>query len=168
RQIAERVGKSAAWVNVLLAWRRDGFQGEPFARWKRPQTVGQADAARRSAFSQAKQKPKHTAQSASDRAKAEARRAEADAARAKADAERARAEARRAREEAKRYHSSMGVRKQIHNDDRERLVKILGMLGSNMDGEVLSAARRAEELRKKLNASWDELIIGAVKEARAA
>jgi hypothetical protein len=156
RQIAERIGKSAAWVNALLAWRRAGFQGEVFARWKRP------------AFSQAKQKPKHTKQTATDRAEAEAQKAKAEAKKAKADAERAKADAQRAREEAARYYSEMGSPKQIRGNDRARLVKVLGMLGSDRDGEVLNAARHAEQLRRKLNASWDELIIGAVEEARAA
>jgi hypothetical protein len=30
RQIAEAVGKSAAWVNRLLAWRAGGFIGDAF------------------------------------------------------------------------------------------------------------------------------------------
>jgi hypothetical protein len=46
----------------------------------------------------------------------------------------------------------------ITGADHDKLVKILGMLGSSHDGEVLAAARKAEEERKRLNTSWDQLI----------
>jgi hypothetical protein len=42
---------------------------------------------------------------------------------------------------------------------RDRLAKLLGMLGSNHDNEVLNAARAAENLRRKLGLTWDELLI---------
>ena len=42
----------------------------------------------------------------------------------------------------------------------ELMVKILGMLGSAHDGEVLAAARRAEEQRLKLGSSWEQIICG--------
>ena len=42
----------------------------------------------------------------------------------------------------------------------ELMVKILGMLGSAHDGEVLAAARRAEEQRLKLGSSWEQIIGG--------
>lgn len=32
--------------------------------------------------------------------------------------------------------------------DRERIARVLGMLGSDHDGEVLAAARQAERLRR--------------------
>jgi hypothetical protein len=35
------------------------------------------------------------------------------------------------------------------------------MLGSDQDGEVLSAASIIEKHRRKLNATWDELVIPA-------
>ena len=38
------------------------------------------------------------------------------------------------------------------------LAKILGMLGSNQDGEVLSAARAAEEMRQRANLTWEDLL----------
>jgi hypothetical protein len=49
REIAEAVGKSAAWVNRLLRWRREGCPGSPFGpgsragreRWKRVQSTEQ-------------------------------------------------------------------------------------------------------------------------------
>jgi hypothetical protein len=42
--------------------------------------------------------------------------------------------------------------------DRAKLAKILGMLGSNQDGEVLSAARRAEDMRQQANLRWEDLL----------
>ena len=44
---------------------------------------------------------------------------------------------------------------------RAKLVKMLGMLGSAHDGEVASAGRQAEVLRKKLDRTWEELVIPA-------
>jgi hypothetical protein len=41
---------------------------------------------------------------------------------------------------------------------RSLLVKILGLLGSDHDGEVLNAAKRAEEQRKLMGKSWAELL----------
>ena len=40
------------------------------------------------------------------------------------------------------------------------LSKILGMLGSSEDGEVLAAARKAEEKRVELGLSWEAIIMG--------
>jgi hypothetical protein len=45
--------------------------------------------------------------------------------------------------------------------DHDRLVKSLGMLGSDQPGEVASAARHAEAIRGKLGVSWDELLAAA-------
>jgi len=42
--------------------------------------------------------------------------------------------------------------------DRLKLAKILGMLGSNQDGEVLSAARVAEEMRQRATLAWEDLL----------
>jgi hypothetical protein len=49
----------------------------------------------------------------------------------------------------------------LHSGPRELLIKALGMLGSNHDGEVLNAAHKAEELRRKLDMTWEELVISA-------
>lgn len=43
--------------------------------------------------------------------------------------------------------------------DRDRLVKILRMFGSDHDGEVVAAARQAERLVKSRALDWDDLII---------
>ena len=41
---------------------------------------------------------------------------------------------------------------------KERLAAILGMLGSAHDGEVLAAARAAEAERKRVHATWQQLL----------
>lgn len=42
--------------------------------------------------------------------------------------------------------------------DRPRLVKVLGMLGSRHDGEVLAAARLAQYMLGQAKLSWAELL----------
>ena len=42
--------------------------------------------------------------------------------------------------------------------DRRRLVKVLGMLGSHHDGEVLAAARLAQYMLGQAKMSWAELL----------
>jgi hypothetical protein len=44
------------------------------------------------------------------------------------------------------------------NDSLAQLANILGMMGSQHDGEVLNAARLAERLRHKMNQSWWQLL----------
>ena len=43
--------------------------------------------------------------------------------------------------------------------DRERLSKLLGMLGSSHDGEVVAAARQAERLRAEAGLTWGEIVV---------
>jgi hypothetical protein len=40
----------------------------------------------------------------------------------------------------------------------DQLVKLLGLLGSSFDGEVLNAARKAEALRLSLDSTWEQLL----------
>ena len=42
--------------------------------------------------------------------------------------------------------------------DRERLAKILGMLGSAHDGEVVNAARQAEQIRSSAGLTWFDVL----------
>jgi hypothetical protein len=42
--------------------------------------------------------------------------------------------------------------------DKRRLVKVLGMLGSRHDGEVLAAARLAQYMLGQAKTSWHELL----------
>lgn len=43
--------------------------------------------------------------------------------------------------------------------DLSKLAMVLSMLGSEHEGEVLSAARRAEEIRRRLATTWDRLLL---------
>src|SRR5215471_4315063 len=53
--------------------------------------------------------------------------------------------------------------------DRDKLAKILGLLGSPESGEILSAARAADALIRNANTSWAEVLnqSAAVDEVRA-
>jgi hypothetical protein len=42
--------------------------------------------------------------------------------------------------------------------DRDRLAAILGMLGSDHDGEILAAARQAERPRRGAGLTWREIL----------
>jgi hypothetical protein len=42
--------------------------------------------------------------------------------------------------------------------DRDRLVKLLGMLGSAHDGEVLNAARHIDAMMRASGREWDKLL----------
>lgn len=42
--------------------------------------------------------------------------------------------------------------------DRDRLARILGLLGSTHDGEVIAAARAAERIRIEANTTWNEVL----------
>lgn len=56
--------------------------------------------------------------------------------------------------------SSQTGRKQSgrRSTEKRRLAKILGMLGSEHDGEVLAAARQLEALRRKRGMTWGQMI----------
>jgi hypothetical protein len=157
RQIAEAVGKSAAWVNGLLRWRRDGYKDSPFGP--------QSKRARVQATKQKKKsRPATTEEQArAQTAKAEAQKAKAEAEKARAEARKARSESVKARSDARRMRdefvsSLFGGRrekKKIHSGPRELLIKALGMLGSDHVGERANAA---------LGLTWDELIVPAEDE----
>jgi hypothetical protein len=51
---------------------------------------------------------------------------------------------------------SAAVRKTL---DRERLARVLGMLGSEHDGEALAAARQAERLRAGAGLTWPDIVL---------
>ena len=48
--------------------------------------------------------------------------------------------------------------------DREKLARILGMMGSSHDGEVLAAARAAEQLRSSAGLMWSDILRPATTE----
>ncbi len=51
--------------------------------------------------------------------------------------------------------------------DRERLARVLGMLGSAHVGEVLAAARQAERMRRSAGVTWADLLAPAALSAAA-
>jgi hypothetical protein len=51
--------------------------------------------------------------------------------------------------------------------DREMMIKLLGMLGSTFDGEVLVAARKAQALLRANDWTWEQLLAnGSVSRSR--
>ena len=42
--------------------------------------------------------------------------------------------------------------------DRDKLLKLLALLGSDQEGEVLAAARRIEAMLREADVAWDELV----------
>jgi hypothetical protein len=55
--------------------------------------------------------------------------------------------------------SSDAARNRLHSASRQRLIRLLGMLGSNNANERTNAAVKVEALRSKLKMGWDELIV---------
>lgn len=47
--------------------------------------------------------------------------------------------------------------------DRDKLLKLLALLGSDQEGEVLAAARRIEAMLREADLSWDELVVASGK-----
>jgi hypothetical protein len=144
RQIAEGVGKSAAWVNRLLQWRRDGYaEDTPFGMQSQERDERHDERIREDACSGPEQKseqersgPKHKSESASS------------------------ARQRREWQHAWRLLNEDEEEDfELSKDDRTTLVRMLGMLGSSNDHEVLVAARKAEEMRIRLRLTWDNLIV---------
>jgi hypothetical protein len=99
RQIAEAVGKSAAWVNRLLRWRRSGYQdGTAFgaqARASRQRARGVQSPKQQTRKTEKAAATIEQAEAAASRARAEM--AKVEAAKAKAEAEKAKAEAAKAK-----------------------------------------------------------------------
>src|SRR5947207_14282681 len=50
--------------------------------------------------------------------------------------------------------------------DRDRLVKLLGMMGSVHDGEVVAAARQAVRLRADAGLTWRDIVLPALPSPR--
>jgi hypothetical protein len=177
RMVAATIEKSPSFVNRLLKWREDGYQDEtPFgpqsklSRERRRATVQATEQ-----LVSAKDSDEVTVERArAETAKAEATKARADAARAKAEAAKVRDEYRAARAyaRAKAYEdiSPDFFENQAPKPDalsRNKLVKLLGMLGSDYPTERNNAATLIENLRKEINLTWDELIVPAAVDADA-
>jgi len=46
----------------------------------------------------------------------------------------------------------------IQSSDIQKLAKLLGMIGSNHDGEALAAARKAYEMVERIGTTWPDLL----------
>jgi hypothetical protein len=154
RTIAAKLGKSAAWVNRLLAWRAGGFIGDAFDRAHRKRFVQPAEQTAESAD--------HAESAAFD--SAESADSEADEAERRFNEWFIRTSHQRQRVNMFDFY---GIRRLRFAEakDRDILVRALGMLGSDQPGEVLNAARVVEKQRRKLNITWDDLIIPAPPDA---
>jgi hypothetical protein len=75
--------------------------------------------------------------------------------------------------EAERWAREIARQRQAREEARERLrqeaarlrkaapstlARVLGMLGSSHDGEALAAARKAEEIRRGMGKTWQQLL----------
>lgn len=49
----------------------------------------------------------------------------------------------------------------LSSADRSMLAKVLGMLGSTHDGEVVNAARKAHQLLQERGTTWPDLLLNA-------
>jgi hypothetical protein len=191
REIAAGTGKSVAWVNRLLQWRASGYQDEtPFGaqakasrqrasvqstkrsdRREGPDFGLEAERLRAEANKAAAERAKaeaETTKAAAARAQADAAKAKANAARAQAEAAKAKADAERAKARAenafKRKERAWEMGRAVHRlqeEQRAKLIKCLGMLGSDYPGERANAAAAVEKLRTDLRLMWDDLIISA-------
>jgi chemotaxis protein histidine kinase CheA len=176
RQIAEAVGKSLGWVNRLRQWRKSGYLDDTaFGRQcrasrQRAHRVHSTEQVKRNATT-SEPAQADAGRASAEKAKAEAEKAKADAQKAKADAAKAKAEARAAKEQEKAYRTfrrkSGSNLNKVDYRQRDRLVKLLGMLGSHHDGERANAAQQVEQHRAALCLTWDELIIPAAVEIKA-
>ena len=132
RQSAKAIGKSPAWVNVLLKWRSGGYRETPF---------GPQSKAKRAAVQSPKQsrRPMTAEEALAQKAQAEFQTARAEAV-------------------ARMFGTKS---KRIPNGARKELLKALAMLGSEHAAERASAALIVERQRARLNLTWDELIVPA-------
>ena len=132
RQSANAIGKSPAWVNALLKWRKAGYTGTPF---------GPQSKAKRAAV----QAPKQSRRAmTAEEALAQKAQAEFQTARAVAVA------------------TMFGAdTKRIPKRARNELLKALAMLNSDHAAERASAALIVERQRARLNLTWDDLIVPA-------
>jgi hypothetical protein len=151
RTIAAKIGKSAAWVNRLLAWRDSGYFGDAaFGRAQR----------RRIGVQPAEHKAKSSA-TAGDRTRTEASHGET----------KQRSNVREPNFDWAWLGDELGsIISETISDapapaPRDVLVKMLGMLGCDHDNEVVAAARAAEKQRRKLGLTWDQLIIPGAPDA---
>ena len=144
RQMAEGVGKSAAWVNRLLQWRRDGYpEDTPFGTQSQERDERHDERVREDARSGPEHEPEAERRGSSRSGSSHTYRSGPK-------------------------HKPEWDRQGFSEHDRTTLVRVLGLLGSSNDHEVLVAARKAEEIRSRLGLTWDDLIAAAAEWQRRA
>ena len=148
RQIAEGVGKSAAWVNRLLQWRKDGHIGAPFAD-KVVQGVNE------NGLSSDQVTVEPTSVSEISDTPDEHRLADSSV-QAKASV----AERNDIAATAERQPTS----KKFSGDERARLIETLESLATEQLRQRAQFALNVEKRRAELGLTWDELLKPAEEE----
>lgn len=186
RKIAEYVGKSAAWVNTLIIWQTHGFKTSTAFGPQAKEARAKAER-----LDATKQEPEATKRErlARDKARAEAATAKAkvDEAKARAKAEQSKAKAKAEEEKTKRARDRAeqqdkkrrekqrkrkdfsglfgGGRKTVDITEKNRtlLIRLLGALGKDNEFERALAAKKVDDLVKKLCLpnGWEDLIVKA-------
>ena len=171
--IAKELGKSQSWVNRLLRWHGEGCIGDAFGRSHHRERVNYypGNNSELSEDDQARVKAAQAAAWKKDRKfllemffKEMNRAGEAQERVKQLEAEKFKRLMADLQSETQRpaAKAEPAVKaKPIDHEFRDRLVKLLGMLGSSGDGEVVNAARMAEDLRLKLKLTWPDLIVAA-------
>jgi hypothetical protein len=136
-RIAKAVGRSPAWVSLLLRWRGNGFKGTPFGP--------QSHAARRAAQARARTFTRVKDATAATAEPEQTADAKAEAKRALFDFQRARAQA---------VTAMFGAT--ISNGLRAQLVAALAALPSS---------HPVERVRARLGMDWEELLVPAAAES---
>jgi hypothetical protein len=161
-KIARELGRSPAWMTRLLQWQRGGYVGDLFGAGHHTER-----AFTRAGEEHLSVEDRATIAAARAAAKKEDRNFLFDMLLEKMHAcAEAKAELRRLKKESEMRNHAFSFRpaikpKVIDRETRDRLTKLLGMLGSNGDGEVDNAGRIADELRRKLGLTWHDLIIAS-------
>jgi hypothetical protein len=146
---------------VLVGFAGKGRRGDA-GEWKLAGKQQRSEAPRRHAEEQAARRQKE-AQELWRRAQRERRRAEFFWGETRKERRRAEAAWRRLLTGV----DPAAPKVRISAADRDRLVKILDMPGSDQPGEVASAARHAEAIWGKLAVSWDEALAATAQVSRA-
>jgi hypothetical protein len=154
RQLADGVGKSAAWVNALLKWRQHGYPEDTPFKNRRPlaKAVQQAE--------QSQSSWEATDTCTSDQIQAAASGEAAETAKLDADAP--------AEDEVVEPENHANADAFGDNSDttfssvrRENLIEALEFLGSARPGKRAKLALVVERRRSELGLTWDELLIPA-------
>jgi hypothetical protein len=130
REIAAAVGKSLGWVNRLLKWRSEGYKNAtPFGPTSR--------AARQ----------RHRVQATEPTSR------KSDVGRSNGDCDEAKGKI------AQIVSGRTPKHRAFDANARSRLLRLLGVLGSDLSDERASAALKLERLRSEIGFSWDQQVV---------